>query len=74
MASINQRAKIDDIRLNDENSRYFYAKFVERKSFNRITSTKDMNGVSHLGHTQVNNALVQHYEKLLGVGRDSLPF
>ncbi|KAK9705095.1 hypothetical protein RND81_07G033500 [Saponaria officinalis] len=61
-----QRAKIRNIKLNDEGSSYFYAKIKERASRNKIVSIS-YNDCVATTDTSIGEAFRAYYTNLLGV-------
>ncbi|KAK9723972.1 hypothetical protein RND81_05G038200 [Saponaria officinalis] len=61
-----QRAKIRNVKLNDEGTAYFYAKIKERACRNKITSIT-YNGATATSDASIGEAFVAYYTSLLGV-------
>lgn len=66
---LQQRCKLDYIRCNDDNNKYFYAKLVEKRAANAIHSITDCEGVYHDKPEAVATAFVRFYQNLLGTSQ-----
>lgn len=63
---LKQRAKIEFINCNDENSKYFFARIAERRSFGSIFEITDHNNLTHKNPEGVQNAFVDFFSSLFG--------
>ncbi|KAK9698289.1 hypothetical protein RND81_08G093800, partial [Saponaria officinalis] len=66
ISMLSQRAKLHDIKHNDTNSQYFFAKIRERQQHQIIGSIQGHNGDQYTGLDQVGTAFVDYYQHLLG--------
>ncbi|XP_074293275.1 uncharacterized protein LOC141620252 [Silene latifolia] len=66
LLTLNQRAKMHHLMLDDSNSKYFYARVTERKHRSSIGSIHDISGKLCTSFSEVAAAFISYYMNLLG--------
>ena len=64
-----QRCTIRDIKVGEENSKFFHAMASERMRKNSISSLHAPNGAIHTDHEQMANLLWSSYRERMGVSQ-----
>jgi len=59
-----QKARVDQIRDDDRNTRYFHTATVIRRRFNRVTTLKDEDGSWCTNTSCIQQLIVSHFRKL----------
>ncbi|XP_074315057.1 uncharacterized protein LOC141651237 [Silene latifolia] len=62
---LNQKAKVQWMKCNDENTQFFHSSIKARRALNKILTIKDQNGVLCSDNKSIENAFLTYYKDLL---------
>ncbi|XP_074315320.1 uncharacterized protein LOC141651511 [Silene latifolia] len=68
---LNQKAKIQWMECNDENSHYFHSSIKARRAHNKVLAIKDQHGRLCSDNKDIENAFLDYYSDLLGSSKDA---
>ncbi|XP_074306003.1 uncharacterized protein LOC141641231 [Silene latifolia] len=67
---LNQKAKVQWMKCNDENTQFFHSSIKARRALNKILTIKDQNGVLCSDNKSIENAFLTYYKDLLGSSKE----
>lgn len=63
---LKQKSRVNWLKKEDTNNRYFYNSCKGRWNTNKILMLKDDNGVVHTSHSDISEVAINYYKSLLG--------
>ncbi|XP_074271397.1 uncharacterized protein LOC141595333 [Silene latifolia] len=73
MQALYQRAKVQNLQLNDLSTRFFYSRLADRRARNSIGIIQDENGKQCTGSKEVSLGFISYYKSLLCTSSPVLP-
>ncbi|XP_074305811.1 uncharacterized protein LOC141641032 [Silene latifolia] len=73
MQVLYQRAKVQNLQLNDVSTRFFYSRLADRRARNSIGIIQDENGKLCTGFKEVSQGFISYYKTLFGTSSLVLP-